>query len=141
MMKNRITMLGTGSALVTKCFNTCFVLTSSSGQHLLVDTGGGNGILSQLERAGIERGTISDLYITHGHTDHAMGAGEFDVVYMNHKDDYIYGPHGEEAFRRDGMTLSEDYDKMEAGDYIPTAPTENFHDLKGGDSFDLLELI
>ena len=74
MMKNRITMLGTGSALVTKCFNTCFVLTSSSGQHLLVDTGGGNGILSQLERAGIERGTISDLYITHAHTDHVLGA-------------------------------------------------------------------
>lgn len=54
-------MLGTGSALVTKCFNTCFVLTSSSGKHLLVDTGGGNGILSQLERAGIDRGAISDF--------------------------------------------------------------------------------
>ena len=67
-------MLGTGSALVTKCFNTCFVLTSSSGKHLLVDTGGGNGILSQLERAGIDRGAISDLYITHAHTDHVLGA-------------------------------------------------------------------
>lgn len=74
MMKNRITMLGTGSALVTKCFNTCFVLTSSSGKHLLVDTGGGNGILSQLERVGIERGEIADLYITHAHTDHVLGA-------------------------------------------------------------------
>ena len=74
MMKNKITMLGTNSALVTKCFNTCFVLTSSSGKHLLVDTGGGNGILSQLERAGIDRGAISDLYITHAHTDHVLGA-------------------------------------------------------------------
>ena len=73
-MKNKITMLGTGSALVTKCFNTCFVLTSSSGKHLLVDTGGGNGLLSQLERAGIERGEIADLFVTHAHTDHIVGA-------------------------------------------------------------------
>ena len=35
----------------------------------------------------------------------------------SHKDDYIYGPHGEEAFRRDGMTMSEDYDKMETADF------------------------
>ena len=67
-------MLGTGSALVTKCFNTCFVLTSSSGKHLLVDTGGGNGILSQLERAGIDRGAISVLFFTHAHTDHVLRA-------------------------------------------------------------------
>lgn len=73
-MKNKITMLGTGSALVTKCFNTCFVLTSSSGKQLLIDTGGGNGVLSQLERAGIERGEIADLFITHAHTDHVLGA-------------------------------------------------------------------
>lgn len=38
-MKSRITMLGTGSAAVTKCYNTCFVL-SSPKSHLLVDAGG-----------------------------------------------------------------------------------------------------
>lgn len=45
----KITMLGTGNALVTRCYNTCFVI--DNGQDLLlVDAGGGNGVLSQLER-------------------------------------------------------------------------------------------
>ena len=40
MKKPIITMLGTGSALVSRCFNTCFVLQSLDGTRLLVDTGG-----------------------------------------------------------------------------------------------------
>jgi len=74
MKKPIITMLGTGSALVSRCFNTCFVLQSLDGTRLLVDTGGGNGILTQLRLAGIDRGDISHLFITHAHTDHILGA-------------------------------------------------------------------
>lgn len=40
---------------------------------MLVDGGGGNGILSQLENAGINLGDIHHLFITHAHTDHIMG--------------------------------------------------------------------
>lgn len=65
-------MLGTGNALVTRCFNTCFTL-HSKGNVLLVDAGGGNGVLTQLERAGICRENISDLFVTHVHTDHLLG--------------------------------------------------------------------
>lgn len=36
-----ITMLGTGNATVTECYNTCFVLRDGK-RHLLVDGGGGN---------------------------------------------------------------------------------------------------
>lgn len=71
-MKSRITMLGTGSAAVTKCYNTCFVL-SSPKSHLLVDAGGGNGVLSQLEKAQIPFTEIHHLFITHAHTDHLLG--------------------------------------------------------------------
>ena len=39
-----LTILGTGNATVTHCYNTCFVL-HEGGQYLLVDGGGGNGIL------------------------------------------------------------------------------------------------
>ena len=46
-----ITMLGTGNALATRCYNTCFTLHDPSGEVLLVDAGGGNGILTQLEQA------------------------------------------------------------------------------------------
>ena len=64
-----ITMLGTGNALATRCYNTCFTLHGGKGV-LLVDAGGGNGILTQLEKAGIRREDISDLFVTHAHTDH-----------------------------------------------------------------------
>ncbi|MDD7100880.1 MAG: MBL fold metallo-hydrolase [Bacteroidaceae bacterium] len=68
-----ITMLGTGNALVTKCFNTCFVLKTPQ-TLFMVDSGGGNGILSQLEKAGIAVSSIQNMFITHAHTDHIMGA-------------------------------------------------------------------
>ena len=45
-MNMEIIMLGTGSAMVTKCYNTCFALRNRN-EYFLVDAGGGNGILSQ----------------------------------------------------------------------------------------------
>ena len=36
----KLTMLGTGNALVTECYNTCFVL-SDGNDHFMVDGGGG----------------------------------------------------------------------------------------------------
>lgn len=36
-----LTMLGTGNALVTECYNTCFVL-EENGKYFMVDGGGGN---------------------------------------------------------------------------------------------------
>ena len=37
----KLTMLGTGNALVTEYYNTCFVI-SDKNQHFMVDGGGGN---------------------------------------------------------------------------------------------------
>lgn len=68
----KITMLGTGNGAVTKCYNTCFALTNED-KVLLVDAGGGNGILSQLEKANIEMNSIHDIFVTHAHTDHILG--------------------------------------------------------------------
>lgn len=68
----RITMLGTGNALVTRCYNTCFVMDNGRDK-LLVDAGGGNGVLTQLECAGINEGEIHHIYVTHAHTDHILG--------------------------------------------------------------------
>lgn len=42
---NKITMLGTGNATVTQCYNTCFALQTGT-TLLLVDGGGGNGVLA-----------------------------------------------------------------------------------------------
>ena len=65
-------MLGTGSALVTRCYNTCFTFHTPEAM-LLVDAGGGNGILAQLEKAGIKLGDVHHIFITHAHTDHIIG--------------------------------------------------------------------
>ena len=65
-------MLGTGSAMCTRCYNTCFYLKSAAGQ-LMVDAGGVNGIFRQLYRASIDFTQIHHLFVTHVHTDHIMG--------------------------------------------------------------------
>lgn len=69
----KIIVLGTGWAMSEKLFNTSFVLENNRKEKLLVDTGGGNGILSQLENAKIDLGDIHHLFITHKHTDHILG--------------------------------------------------------------------
>ena len=69
---NQITMLGTGNATVSQIYNTCFLLQTPSSM-MLVDAGGGNGILSQLKKAGIQISDIHHLFVTHAHTDHVLG--------------------------------------------------------------------
>ena len=66
-------MLGTGNAGVTRCYNTCFAILTTENV-LLVDAGGGNGILVQLEKAAIAIERIHDMIVTHAHTDHILGA-------------------------------------------------------------------
>ena len=69
---NQITMLGTGNATVSQIYNTCFVLQTSS-TLMLVDAGGGNGILAQMRKAGVQISDIHHLFVTHAHTDHVLG--------------------------------------------------------------------
>lgn len=69
----KIIVLGTGSASVTENFNTCFVLQDEKGEYLLVDTGGGNGILKQLKLANINLNKIHNIFISHKHIDHLYG--------------------------------------------------------------------
>ena len=114
----RLVMLGTGHALVTRCYNACFLLEDDATSEtergagvergagafdsavggagvergaadagagaggacgagspcFLVDAGGGNGVMTQLERAGVDWRRVSDLFITHTHIDHVLGA-------------------------------------------------------------------
>lgn len=72
-MTTTLTFLGTGYATATKCYNTCFVLRDD--EHLLlVDGGGGNTILSQLQKADVSITAIQHIFLTHAHTDHVLGA-------------------------------------------------------------------
>lgn len=68
----QITMLGTGNATVSQIYNTCLVLQTPS-TLMLVDAGGGNGILAQLKKVNVQISDIHHLFVTHAHTDHVLG--------------------------------------------------------------------
>lgn len=78
-MERNLIMLGTGHAMVTRCYNTCFCIQNAE-DYLLVDAGGGNRILSRLEEAQIPVEKIHCMFVTHSHTDHVLG-----VVWMIRK--------------------------------------------------------
>ncbi len=117
-------------------FNTeLMYLVEGTEKAALIDTGSGFGSL----KACVDKLTKKPVIVllTHGHTDHAMGAAEFDTVYMNRKDDWVFGTHGSEDFRKFSMTMCPDYDKFTDTDYIPTADCRTFLDMNDGDVFDL----
>ena len=68
----KLTMLGTGNAMVTNCYNTCFAV-EEDGRCFLVDAGGGNTILRRLREAGIDWKQTRDIFVTHKHIDHILG--------------------------------------------------------------------
>lgn len=107
-------------------------LVQGSERSALLDTGRGFGDL----KAFVE--TLTDkpltVWITHGHADHAMGAAQFQDVYMSLEDEYVYREHGKDSERRKFL---EKLSGSEERDYIPTAPFTNFRDLKEGDSISL----
>lgn len=72
MKKMELTMLGTGNALVTEYYNTCFVI-GENNQYFMVDGGGGNTVLSQLKHAGFDWMDMREMFVTHKHVDHIMG--------------------------------------------------------------------
>jgi len=72
----KLTMLGTGNALVAKCYNTCFVIEGREGLFM-TDGGGGNAVLAQLARAEYSWKDVRHIFVTHKHIDHLLG-----VVWM-----------------------------------------------------------
>lgn len=128
-------MLGTGNATVTRCYNTCFVLQTERTK-LLVDAGGGNGILVQLEKAHIAISDIHNMFVTHAHTDHVLG-----VIWVIRMVSSCKGYEGKfHLYSHDKvmkvvrtileMTLSrKNLEKM--------AERVVFHEVKNGDTFEV----
>jgi glyoxylase-like metal-dependent hydrolase (beta-lactamase superfamily II) len=110
-------------------------LVEGKERAALIDTGTGIGSL----RACVERLTDKPVIVllTHGHVDHAMGASEFEEVYMNHADDYIYNQHCSLEFRKGGIDMSPVQDQITDEDFVPYVSCDTFHDMKDKDSFDL----
>lgn len=70
----KITMLGTGHGTATECYNTCFALSENESEYFLIDAGGGVEILRQLKYAKINIENIKNIFISHTHSDHILGA-------------------------------------------------------------------
>lgn len=123
---------------VTRIYGFCgelMYLVEGKEKAALLDTGTGIGSLKACVQKLTDKPVM--VLLTHGHVDHAMGAPEFEEVYMNHKDDYIYKEHCSLEFRKAGLEGTPLEQEVTAADFIPEAPCGTFRDLQGGDAFDL----
>lgn len=108
-------------------------LVEGTERAALIDTGSGIGHLGALVRSLTDKPVI--VLLTHGHVDHAMGAAEFDEVYINRVDGYVYREHSDMDYRMAGLELCTQRDEIEPGEIIPAMPIEKMHPMSGGDSF------
>ena len=116
-------------------------LVEGSKRAVLIDTASGAGDLKAFVK------TLTDLpvtvLITHGHGDHAMGAPQFEEVYMSFLDNDQYCEMSGLQWRKRYLSQSPKSEQLEDADfipneaYIPADQAENFHDLKDGDTFEL----
>ena len=65
-------VLGTGNAMVSTCYNTCFALKKED-EFFLVDCGGGSQIMKKLSDMQIPLQSIHHIFMTHEHCDHTLG--------------------------------------------------------------------
>lgn len=68
----KLIFLGTGTASAEKIYHTCF-LVENDGNYVLVDGGGGNGVLPQLDKANVDITKINHIFLSHIHLDHSLG--------------------------------------------------------------------
>lgn len=124
-------------------------ITSLTGEHMylvegdsktaLVDTCLGIGHLRDFVEKLTDKPII--VILTHGHVDHAMGAPEFDEVYMNSADSKIFEEQKGLDVRKGyiGMILAGGLAEIEESDFVqPGEP--DFKELTDGMNFDLGDL-
>ena len=113
--------------------DVCMYLIEGSQRAALIDTGYGIGNL----RGYIESLTDKpyDVFITHGHVDHAAGAGQFEQVFMNKADEEVYKQHCTRDFRMQ-MLKSIPNLHLEKPDFTAER-TEPFSPLEDGEIIEL----
>ncbi len=115
--------------------HTAMYLVEGTKKAVLVDTGVGVGDL----KAFVEQLTDKPItvLITHGHVDHAMGAGPFERVYMSPLDKEVYLEHSKLAARKDYAMSRNQTAKISDTDFTEPLPFSAFLPLHPGNCFDL----
>ncbi len=121
---------------------TAMYLLEGNEKALLIDTGVGVGSLKEAVAALTDKPV--SVIITHGHVDHAMGAAEFEEVYMSPLDEAVYGIHSNMGMRMGyvagaAMTGADPalLSQVKAEDYLPAKAFEDYLPLRPGMSFEL----
>jgi len=121
---------------------TAMYLLEGSEKALLVDTGVGVGSLKEAV-ASLTDKPVS-VIITHGHVDHAMGASDFDEVYLSPLDEAVYGIHSNFGMRMGyvagAATTGADpglLAQVKAEDYLPARDFGSYLPLIPGMKFEL----
>ncbi len=112
-------------------------LIEGDTQAVLIDTCVGvKGLRNFVEKLTDKPITV---LITHGHCDHAMGADEFDEVYMNYQDMDLYHAHHSLAVRKGYIEASchEDTSWLEDDSNLDTEEVKEFLPLEDGMVFEL----
>ena len=60
-MAEQLTAIGTGFAIASKCYTTCFTI-SDGNEHFMIDTGGGSGVLTNLEKLDISYNQVHHIF-------------------------------------------------------------------------------
>ncbi len=113
-------------------------LVEGEKKAALIDTCVGVGHIRQF----VEKLTDKPITVllSHGHIDHAMGAPEFDVVYMNRKDIPLYRSQCPVEERKGYVAAGLGVDTaggIAEEEYTDAAPDYAFEELKEGMVFDL----
>lgn len=113
--------------------DVCEYLIEGNNRAALIDTGYGIGDL----KGYVE--TLTDkpyeVFVTHGHVDHAAGAYQFPEVRMNLADVELAKEHCRVEFRKEMVAQHGDL-KLEEKDFLPQR-TDKFTDLADGETYDL----
>lgn len=123
----------------------CMYLVKGSEKAVLIDTGVGFGDLYSYVMNLTEQEPA--VIITHGHVDHAMGAGSFREVYISPADRDVYRTHSSLPMRQDYVASSgisggnpEAIQGADPDQWKEPLPWEQFRSLQVGDVFDLGDL-
>ncbi len=116
-------------------FHERMYLVQGRERAALIDTGCGFGSL----RAVVDRINKLPLIVllTHGHQDHAMGAVEFERVWLNPEEKETFLRHCDPDYRLLGLAISRDAKLVTPEDMLPPPDYNSFRPLREGEVFDL----